>query len=72
MVVRFGLLAFAVSLFLQQAVYSSATTSWTAWHGQAGLTLLLIVGLLAAYSFWAATAGRPLFSDALAEAGRGP
>lgn len=70
--IRFGLLALAVSLFLVQAAYSSGTTSWTAWHGQAGLTWLLIVGLLAAYSFWAATAGRPLFGDALAEPGRGP
>jgi hypothetical protein len=69
---RFGLLALAVSLFLVPAAYSSATTSWTVWHGQTGLTWLLIVGLLAAYGFWAATAGRPFFSDALAEADRGP
>ena len=69
--IRFELLALTVSLFLTTAAYSSATTSWTAWHGQTGLTWLLIIGLLAAYGFWAASAGRPLFSDALAEAGRG-
>jgi hypothetical protein len=72
LLVRFGILALAVSMFLKQVVYSSATTSWTAWHGQVGLTLLVIIGLLAAYGFWAATAGRQLLSDALAETGGGP
>jgi serine/threonine-protein kinase len=72
LLIRFGLLALVVSLLLVPAAYSSATTSWTAWHGQTGLTWLLIVGLLATYGFWAATAGRSLFGDALAETRRGP
>jgi hypothetical protein len=72
LLVRFGILALAVSIFLKAVVSSSATTSWTAWHGQTGLTWLIIVGLLAAYGFWAATAGRKLLSDALAETGGGP
>jgi hypothetical protein len=70
--VRFGLLALAVLLLLQQAALSSATTSWTAWYGQTGLTWLLIVVLLAAYGFWAATAGRPLFGEVLADVRREP
>jgi hypothetical protein len=31
--------------------------------------MLVVVALLAAYGFWAATAGRPLFGDAIAESG---
>ncbi len=72
LLVRFGLLALAVSYILTNLAVSSATTSWTAWHGQPGLIALVIVGLLAAYGFWAATGGRPLFGDALAGSGRGP
>jgi serine/threonine-protein kinase len=72
LLIRFGLLALAIAFLLQGAAYSSATTSWTAWHGQTGLTWLIIVGLLAAYGFWAATAGRQLFGDALVEDRRGP
>jgi hypothetical protein len=68
-IIRFGLLAFVVTLFLRLSTYSSATTSWTAWHGQPGLIMLVVVALLAAYGFWAATAGRPLFGDAIAESG---
>jgi hypothetical protein len=71
LLVRFGILALAVSIFAKQVVYSSATTSWTVWHGQAGLTWLVIIALLAAYGFWAATAGRRLLGDALAETGSG-
>ena len=67
LLVRFGLPAYAVGQLLFNLAYSSATTSWTAWHGQPGLIMLVIVGLLAAYGFWAATAGRPLLADTLAE-----
>jgi hypothetical protein len=68
-IVRFGLLAFVVAIFLQGVTYRTATTSWTAWHGQPGLIMLVIVALLAAYGFWAATEGRPLFGDAMAKSG---
>ena len=34
-----------------------------------GLIMLVVVALLAAYGFWAATAGRPLFGGPLTESG---
>ena len=71
LLVRFGLIAFAVSAFLHNLRGATATASWTAWHGQPGLLALVIIALLAAYGFWAATAGRALFGDALAEPGTG-
>ena len=69
LLVRFGPIAMAVSVLLNFLCFLTATASWTAWHGQPGLIALVIVALLAAYGFWAATAGRPLFGDALAESG---
>ena len=63
-IVRFGLLAYVIALFLKNSIYQTATTSWIAWHGQPGLIMLVVVALLAAYGFWAATAGRPLFGAA--------
>jgi len=57
LLVRFGLIAFAVSTFLNYLRVATATASWTAWHGQPGLIALVVVGLLAAYGFWAASAG---------------
>ena len=69
LLVCFGPIAMAVSVLMNFLCFLTATTSWTTWHGQPGLIALVIVALLAAYGFWAATAGRPLFGDVLAGSG---
>ncbi len=74
LLVRFGVLALAVAVLVSSMMFNGGTSavSWTAWHEQPALIVLVIVGLLAAYGFWAATAGRPLFGDGQAERAREP
>ncbi len=69
LLVRFGPIAYAVSFFVRILCLTSATASWTTWHGQPGLIALIVVALLAVYGFWAAAAGRPLLGDGVAQSG---
>ena len=59
--IRFGLLACAFCLLVMEAGNGALTTDWTAWHAQS--EVMVLVALLAAYGFWAATAGRPLLAE---------
>ena len=37
---------------------------WSAWHSQPAIMALVVVVALAAYGFWAATAGRSFAAEA--------
>jgi hypothetical protein len=69
---RFGLVAVIVGSTLEALAPLAATPDWSAWHSQPALFALLIVAVLAAYGFWAASAGRSFVkeSDVLAVAGQ--
>ncbi len=61
--IRFGLLALTFCWAFWEVQYRALTTDWTAWHGQNAVIYLVLVALLAAYGFWAATVGRPLLAE---------
>jgi serine/threonine-protein kinase len=65
--IRFGLLAMVSFFFVRTLLSEPITLNSTQWYFLPSLGVLGIVAGLAAYGFWAALAGRPLFRDALFE-----
>ena len=63
MLLRFGLVAVMVSTVLGGISAVAATPDWSAWHSQPAVLCLVLVATLAAYGFWAASAGRSFVSD---------
>jgi hypothetical protein len=57
---RFGLVSFMASIIVVFLVHTGATADWSAWHAQPAFLCLAVVAVLAAYGFWAASAGRGL------------
>lgn len=55
---RFGLLALVVANFVVDLAPLAATPNFSAWHGQPTFLIHACIAGLAAYGYWAATAGR--------------
>ena len=55
--VRFGVVAQILTFWTFLAVHNSWTRDFDAWHGQAAIMTLAVIASLAAYGYWASTAG---------------
>ena len=62
---RFGLVGLLVAAYLNNIEYMTRTTEWTAWHSQPAIMALIVIAVLSAYGFWAATAGKKFALESL-------
>ena len=62
---RFGVLALAVCIFVTNSLPSVLTTDLSAWYGSGSLGVVLMVVALGAWGFHTALGGRPVFGDVL-------
>ena len=56
--VRFGVVAYAVSLVVHTWCWGARAADWSAWHAEGPLIGVALLLLLVAYGFWAATGDR--------------
>ncbi len=47
-----------VAAFLGNIGQLTRTADWTAWHSQPAIVAIVVIAALAAYGYWAATAGK--------------
>lgn len=65
---RFGLFAFVVTIFLIDWVNQSyATNDFGSWYGLSSLLVVLLVGAMAGVGFWISLGGRNLIDEAVLE-----
>ena len=55
---RYGLVGLIVAVFLGNIGQLTRTADWTAWHSQPAIMAIVVIAALAAYGYWAATAGK--------------
>ena len=55
---RFGLVGMIAADFVVAMGNLTQTADWTAWHAQPAIMAMVAVAALAAYGYWAATAGK--------------
>jgi serine/threonine-protein kinase len=66
--IRFGLLAFAVSGFFTGLLFIfPLTTQWSAWYAGISLAGILLMAAIVLYGFYASLGGRPIFGGAVLE-----
>jgi hypothetical protein len=60
---RYGLVGLIAAAFLTRMAGLTRTADWTAWDAQPAIMALIAVAALAAYGYWAATAGKRFAGD---------
>jgi hypothetical protein len=69
LIMRVGLLAFVVTMFLDGPFYNDVpvTLELSAWYGEPTLLFLLVVAILTFYGFYVSLGGRPMFGEKFLE-----
>jgi len=61
---RFGLVGICAAVAVSGIGPLTRTADWTAWHSQPAIMAIVAVAALAAYGYWAATAGKRFVAEA--------
>ena len=64
---RFGLVGMIAAYIVVKIGPLTQTVEWTAWHSQPAIMAIIMIAALAAYGYWAATAGRSFAREVIAE-----